>query len=274
MEDMCVALMRLPAAAREAVSAHMALLEARLPGALLAYCVIGSAALGAFREGFSDVDFVAVFCRRPCPDDVLAMKRIHRELHRRFPRATLDGYCAAAEDLSVGICHRFNGGKYLGGKSFDPASADAWMLRNHSVCVVGQGSGFQPPDVPPGALLAYTRANLDSYWIKWAGKCKNPLSPRFCALFGLSAVEWGVLGISRLYYTFREKDIASKTEAGEYALKHVPERWHGIVREALRRRNPEFPRRYGSPWRRRRDALAYVEYMIRQCIRLYGEGEG
>lgn len=58
-------------------------------------------------------------------------------------------------------------------------------------------------------------------------------------IFALSdqAVEWCTCGISRMYYTILENDIASKDMAAEYGLAHSPPNTHRILKEALHIRN-------------------------------------
>jgi hypothetical protein len=264
---------RLPDAARAVVRRHIELLNERLPGMLDSYYIVGSAALGAYDEKFSDIDFVSLMKTKPQAGEIKQHKRIHRELRRRFPHVRLDGIYVAREVLANGcperVCPRFNAGVYLGLKRFDAGSVEAWQLKKHSICAFGKRSESLPFNVNSGALLERMRGNLDTYWRKWADDCKKPRSLRFLGLlFRHKSVEWGVLGISRLYYSFRQRDIASKAAAGEYALKTLPERWHRIVREALRLRDPGIPPQYASRIVRRNDALKYVEHMMRECARV------
>lgn len=267
--------MNLPDRAAQAAQGHISLLNARLPGALDSYYIIGSVALGAFEEGFSDVDFVVLLRGRPDGAALNELKQLHRELCSRFPQTALDGLYITQGDLTgqagAQAYPRFNHGKFLGLKAFEPGSVAVWELKKHGVCLSGRAPESLPFDVSPETLLSRMRANLDTYWRKWVRKCRNPFSPWFYGIFGLGAVEWGVLGISRLYYTFCEKDVTSKAGAGEYALQHVPEPWRGIVREALARKQNRVPQYISAPLRRRH-ALAYVEYMIDECCRLYDGG--
>lgn len=97
------------------------------------------------------------------------------------------------------------------------------------------------------------------------------------SLNGLSAlfsesIEWGVLGISRLYYTFMENDIASKDKAGEYALSCTLPMYTRIIKEALRVRRGTGHRNYLSVLKRRRDAIRYIDYMIQECNRVFKGG--
>ena len=43
-----------------------------------------------------------------------------------------------------------------------------------------------------------------------------------------------ILGLSRQLYTLHTGQICSKTEAGYYALKHLPEKYHPVIHDAIR----------------------------------------
>lgn len=92
-----------------------------------------------------------------------------------------------------------------------------------------------------------------------------------CLFVSLKSIEWGVLGVTRLYYTFREKGMTSKVGAGEYGLKKLPERWHKIINEAMRLRKGNKKSYYSSIIERRNDTLAYIEYIIEECNQLVDE---
>jgi hypothetical protein len=81
-------------------------------------------------------------------------------------------------------------------------------------------------------------------------------------------IEWGVLGVTRLFYTFKEKDMTSKLGAGEYALQTVPEKWHKIINEAMRPRKNNTKSYYKCIFERRNDALAYMDYVIEESNRI------
>jgi hypothetical protein len=84
-------------------------------------------------------------------------------------------------------------------------------------------------------------------------------------------IEWGVLGVSRLYYTFKEKDMTSKVGAGEYALKNVPQEWHKIINESMRLRKGNKKSYYNSIVKRRNDALKYIDYIIQESNKFLSE---
>ncbi|MDZ4907347.1 aminoglycoside adenylyltransferase domain-containing protein, partial [Clostridium perfringens] len=129
---------------------------------------------------------------------------------------------------------RFNDGKFQGFKSFDRNSIDAYQLKKYGITIKGQVIRDFNYEVNFDILIDEMRNNLNTYWINWINDCRKLTSMKYIGLFvSLNMIEWGVLGISRLYYTFKERDITSKIGAGEYALQNVPERWHKIINESM-----------------------------------------
>jgi hypothetical protein len=107
--------------------------------------------------------------------------------------------------------------------------------------------------------------NLNTYWQNWVDTCRRFPSIRYISFYiSLKTIEWGTIGISRLYYTFRERDITSKVGAGEYALKTVPQRWHKIINESMRLRKNNKKSYYHSIFDRRKDALGYIDFIIQE----------
>ena len=55
---------------------------------------------------------------------------------------------------------------------------------------------------------------MNAYWLHWMKSCEKFPSIRYIGSFvSLGMIEWGVLGVSRLYYTFKERDMTSKVGA-------------------------------------------------------------
>ncbi|WP_253198587.1 aminoglycoside adenylyltransferase domain-containing protein [Clostridium estertheticum] len=84
-------------------------------------------------------------------------------------------------------------------------------------------------------------------------------------------IEWGVLGVSRLYYTFKERDMTSKVGAGEYILQKVPQRWHKVINEAMRLRKGNPKSYYKSIFERRVDVLSYIDFIIQESNNLFND---
>ncbi|WP_156774239.1 hypothetical protein [Fictibacillus arsenicus] len=53
--------------------------------------------------------------------------------------------------------------------------------------------------------------NINSYWMNWTKRCESVTSLQFPGLFvSGSMIEWGVLGVTRIYYSIKEEDSSQK----------------------------------------------------------------
>jgi hypothetical protein len=77
---------------------------------------------------------------------------------------------------------------------------------------------------------------------------------------------WGVLGVARPHATIKTGELLSKTAAGKYALDVFPSRWSDVVREALAGRCGSGRSSYLNIFARRRDLLAFMEYVISDAL--------
>lgn len=171
------------------------------------------------------------------------------------------------ESLNKGevSCIRFNDGVFKGIKKLNINSIDFYQLKKYGITIKGQEIGSLNYTVNWDVLIDNMKDNLNTYWANWISGCSRFLSIKYIGLFcSLKMVEWGVLGVSRLYFTFREKDVTSKSGAGEYALRTVPERYHKIINESMRLRRGIKKSYYNSVFERRNDAIAYMDYIIEE----------
>jgi hypothetical protein len=44
---------------------------------------------------------------------------------------------------------------------------------------------------------------------------------------------YAVLTLCRILYSFKKDTIVSKPRAARWAVKHLPEEWHGVIQQAL-----------------------------------------
>ena len=284
----------LPSLARDVVADYLASADREAPGLVEGLYLVGSAALGDFRPGTSDLDFVAVTARALADADFAALARAHAALRRRRPRPCFDGLYVTREALANDPmrwrgAHSHEGRFHAGGAAGDPVT---WhTLARHGIACRGPAASALGVLADAEALAAWTLDNLDRYWrplLARATRVADPWGPG--SLLAWTAV-WIVLGISRLHYTLATGDITSKTGAGRWALGTFPERWHRVVREALdiraadrarpdlasalseaaawvgRRRDPAWGRHYASPFARRREVLAFGHMVIDDAIR-------
>ncbi|MFE7062128.1 aminoglycoside adenylyltransferase domain-containing protein [Sutcliffiella sp. NPDC057660] len=242
--------------------------ERSLPGFIQDFYIYGSISLGAFQNKFSDIDFIALINQHPKDDDLQKLKDIHRHMQKKFSHTTLDGYYLVKEEMEAEnqraiSSHYFSEGKFKGKRSFSKDSIDAFQLKKYGIIIKGQQLDYS---VDFDIVLKNQKDNINTYWQNWLDSCKRFPSINFFGSFvSIRSIEWGVLGVTRLFYTIREKDMTSKVGAGEYALGTVPEKWHKIIEEAIRFRKGEKQSLYRSVRKRRADALAYMEYVIGGC---------
>ncbi len=264
---------QLKPAAKRVVNEHIAAVEAGLPGLLDSYHLYGSISLGAYQDGRSDLDFFAILNRQACQSDIEALTEIHAALHNQFRKPILDGFYIPKDELKIAVelkqdasALRFNDGKFQGTVAVSIDSIDIYQLITYGVTIKGATVDALNLSVNWDILLERVKDNLNTYWQSWNNKCKRSLSLQALGLLtSLDMVEWGVLGVSRLFYTLNEKGIVSKEQAGEYALQTVPKNWHKIINEALRLRKGIPTSYYKSVFERRKDAVAYIDFIIDKC---------
>jgi len=229
---------------------------------------VGSAALGAFRPGRSDVDLVVVL------DGDLDARRL-RALHVVSGAGTaaravaaghgpLTGTCNAvfvrAEDLRRPVTEIPPLGSHVGhevwmGRAFDVNPVTWKVLHDRGIAIRGPAPDGLGLDPQPERLRQWNLDNLEAYWRPWAERLlrrRSTLRPRW-------TIAWGVLGPPRLHHTVATGGLVAKEDAGAYALDTFDRRWHPLIREAVAYREGR-PRDGAVDWRDAgRFALEVVE---------------
>ena len=275
----------LPEAARAAVEDLLARLDRELPGRIAGFYVVGSTCLGAFRPGRSDVDFVAIVAGGGLDAAELGrLRAIHLALwraalahdlalRRRWP-VVCNGSYLLAQDLSrsplevTPIAGHVAGRFGIAKTGFDVNPVTWHTLATRGIAARGPDPGSLNVWSDPAELRAWTIGNLNSYWRRWVGRASRPglatvraLPRRFTA--------WGVLGAPRLHFTLATGEIATKEEAGRYALEAFAPAFRPLIEEALAFWRGELPT---APYRRRPDlrrraTAAFVAHVIESANR-------
>lgn len=227
---------QMPALIQPLLAAYMAQLQAELPGLVEAIYIHGSIALGAFHPTLSDIDAIMVVSRRVSDSDVEKLRQIHASIAEQYPQWKLEGSYLQWGDLgqaeaAIEAHPTYHDNVLNPASRFDVNHVTWWVLKNHGITVLGKDGQSLDFSVDMDAMIAAMRENMNSYWASWMTRPHHIMM-----LVSSWAIEWTVLGVLRQYYTFRERDITSKTGAGAYALKHTPKQWHRIIRaiEAVR----------------------------------------
>lgn len=259
---------RIPALLHPLLNEYLRRLQQDIPGLVTACYLEGSVALGAFSPRGSDIDFAAVLSRPPEPGDIQALRAIHRELERSYPRWKLSGRYLQPDDLGCGEVSRepflnYDEGRLAPTTAFKLSTVTWWILQHHGITLFGPPLESLGLAVDMEHLLAVQRENLNTYWAGWTRGALHAL-----LLLTDWGVQWTTLGVLRQYYTLRERAIVSKVQAGEYALEHMPARWHIIIREAIALRSQP-PRRtqYRSRFQRAAEVKRFMQYAIEEANR-------
>jgi hypothetical protein len=217
----------------------------------------GGVGFGEFVPGRSDIDFAAVLSRRPTGPDLDVLRAAHDLVAERHPAQPFDGLHLLADDLARDpddcpdvpcVLH----GWFEPEARYD-VSPVAWHeLALHSVPVLGE---LPVVWTDQGRLLEFTGSNLATYWADQAAALAK--FPSEAA--GDLACEWCVLGVARLHHLLVTGEMTTKSAAGRWGLSFYDERWHPVLREALRIREGAPGEGYAD---RGSDTAAFTAYVV------------
>ncbi len=229
----------------------------------------GSAVLGDWHYGKSDLDLIVLL------HDVIA-KRDRVALQKRINRLQLN-YAGVKFEIqyipitAVGKCKEdavpilaYHDNKHS--MSYFNLNPVTWyMLKKYGAVVWGKPIVELHLEAPREELTAYVCENVNAYWAMWAASASKPFSRKSILSLTDWAVEWCVCGISRMYYTLQEKDITSKNGAIDYMMQLAPPEHSCILREAQSIRLQTKQRFFSSRFKRRKNMLQYMGYVIELC---------
>ncbi|MFJ1586492.1 aminoglycoside adenylyltransferase domain-containing protein [Streptomyces sp. NPDC088197] len=238
---------------------YLSVADRLLPGRITHFYVVGSAALGAWRAGGSDIDVVVAVDGGFTAGDLRRLRVLHpvgnaTPVVRALLRArvtvpgTVNAVYVSAADLrrpvtAIRPLASHTGNSFARGRAFDVNPVVWKVLRERGIPLRGPAPGTLGLDPEPERLRAWNLENLHGYWHPWAEKAlagKTPGKPLVAARSaGRSLTTWGALGVSRLHRTVATGDIVSKEGAGEYALDTFAPCWHPLIRTALAHRRAE-----------------------------------
>ncbi|MOA29269.1 hypothetical protein D3C78_1502730 [compost metagenome] len=135
-----------------------------------------------------------------------------------------------------------------------------YELKQFGIAIIGPNAQDLDFTVHWEHLITKMHENLNSYWKKWLSKSTFYIRG--------TDIEWGVLGVTRLFYTFREHGITTKAQAGDYALQVVPKQFHKILEESIHIRRQKKGSLYRSIIKRKHDANQYMKYIMDECDKM------
>jgi hypothetical protein len=236
--------------------------------------------LGAFREGRSDVDFVASIAGELSPADSARLRAVHAGrwasalvrdavLRRRWP-LVCNGVYLRPGDLATAPRHVTPLAGQVSGRfrvaprhGFDVNPVTWQVLAAHGIALRGPAPAHLQIHTDQAELREWTLGNLNDYWRRWVERTRH-LGANRATMLGRRYTTAGVLGAPRLHYTLTTGAITTKEAAGAYALDAFDPRWRPLIEDALawwREAGPHAGYR-GRPSARRRDAAEFVSCVI------------
>lgn len=224
----------LDVAAKAAVDRYQLFLGRALGQAVEGIYLTGSAALGDWLSGRSDLDILTVTNRRLDQADRDALSVLHKAAAERPYLDAIYVYRGdvgcRAEPGSPGVPHVIDGAFSRDGYLFDPV---LWAtLDRHGLTL----QGVPATDLAAAPDLAWLRdwnlGNLDSYWRPWAANARIRLvdGDRGAPL-SAEIVVHAALGPGRLHYTIATGGLLAKTAAADYTARLFP-RHANLLRRA------------------------------------------
>ena len=234
----------------------------QLPGFLEAFYIVGSIALDEFNPHFSDVDFIAVTSHLATEEEIKTLLEIHQKVERSFPHWKLSGVYLLSFDIGkqsreIGERLVYHDGKLQSQANFEANPVTWWILKNGGISVLGFNPRELPIAIDENYLVTWTAGNMNTYWKSWT---RQP--GKLLAMLSDWGIQWTVLGVARQFYTIREKKVITKQRAGEYLLSVVPQKWHRIIKEAIRVRTKSTGSLYRFRVIRMLDAVKFMKFIF------------
>jgi hypothetical protein len=230
----------LPDEARVALGEYLAALDAALPGIALGIYVTGSAVIGDWQPGRSDLDILTVTERLLDDRELAALEALHAGIPDRPYRDAiyLPAGAIGAQAGASGADHAYPNA-IDGVFSRDRYRPDPvlWaMLDRHGLTVRGPAASTLGAGPGEARLRDWNQGNLQSYWRPWAANARAAMAghdPGETLPDGV--VPWGALGPGRLHATITTGEIISKTAAAGYTAALLPQHGELLARAKAHR---------------------------------------
>lgn len=247
-------------------------LDRALPGQVEGLYLHGSAGQAGFNERYSDLDMIVVLKTALDEAGLDRLEKLHAELHANYPKLKLEVHYLQWGDLGrekkdIPPHPYYKTPKLSRVERHHINPLYWWTLKYHGIALRGPSPADLAYPVDWQPIWEWNKKTLQNYWVPWTKSPRNLLS-----LWNDEVAYWSVLGIARLYYNLRERDVTSKEAAGKYVMAITPARYERVLQEALRIRAGETAGEAGSYYdnrlHRALDVVRFMRYMIRECQHL------
>ncbi len=263
---------KIPESVQKVLGLYIKKCNDELPGLLAGLYLHGSIAIDGYIDGESDVDFVALTSRELTDKDINVLKGIHVNLAETCKSPQLDGIYVQSSNLAAEGFF-YNEGTF--GKAVHNIPVTWWLLKNKGITLLGPAINELPLHVTTEDLTEYVRKNMNEYWATRisALEQKEDQLIHYPVEQIEAEMEWTVLGLLRQFYTLKEKDIISKIAAGEYGLRELGPKWHGLIQEAIHIRKGRPERSFSTNEDRVNTMIQFAKGLIESCNKLQLKSE-
>ena len=232
----------LPDEARTALDRWLAVHDEVAPGLIEGLYLVGSLALDDWQPR-SDIDIVA-FTADPATDDDAALLRDAHEVAAAEIDRSIDGPRLAWGDVTVApiSLHRpwsLDGEFRHDGDCFEINPITWYTLAVHGVAVRGPEPSTLGVVTDVDDCRRFVHDHVATSWRQVAETVAAAADDPERARFDAEVTEWCVLGIARMFATYRTGRVLSKSAAGEYLVAEAPEYTSLVERALAIRRAPE-----------------------------------
>lgn len=211
----------------QAADRYLKALEATLaPDMVRGVYVVGSAALGSWRPGRSDLDLLVVLDRPMNAIDLAMVAEMHAELETtRADGPHSDAHYITPDLLGARSTAKapfaVDGVFKAEGHATDPV---LWaILDRHGITLHGPRASELGVAPDPAWLREWNRGNLESYWRSHVGHRPRLAGQDPDSLIDPSLLAWEVTGPGRLHATIATGEIISKEASADYTAELFPE---------------------------------------------------
>jgi hypothetical protein len=216
----------LPLEADDALTTYRKLLDSALPGLVEGVYLTGSAALGDWHSGRSDLDILVTTAGHLDDNALDALAKLHAAT--QHPPYTDALYVPSAQvgrrqpSDFTGFPSAVEGQFRRAGHNPPPI---VWaILDRHGITISGPKAAELSAGPNPQWLREWNLHNLRTYWHEWAAHARGRLAERMPdAPLPAAVVAHSLLGPGRLHYTIATGGIVSKTNSADYTARHFPD---------------------------------------------------
>lgn len=210
----------------QAAARYLKALEATLaPDMVRGVYVVGSAALGSWRPGRSDLDMLVVLDRPMNAVDVAMAGEMHAALEAtRADGPHCDGHYVTPDLLGARsqakVPFSVDGVFEPEGHPTDPV---LWaILDRHGVTLRGPRASELKVAPDPAWLREWNRENLEAYWRTHTGYRPHFADQDPESLIDPYLLAWEATGPGRLHATIATGDVISKEASADYTARLFP----------------------------------------------------